>query len=121
MALARSVNLCERVSAASEADASCRKVAARFGVRVASPFRWAAGFRGWGRIAARLLNGDWHSHRVEVHAALILQADEARPQIYLREVKDLLDKNGATASLSGLSRLLRHYGAIRAFRGYSHS
>ncbi len=43
----------------------------------------------------------------------ILQAYEARPQIYLREVKDALEENGATASLSGLSRFFRRHGITR--------
>ena len=70
-------------------------------------------FRAGGEIAAKLMGGDRYSHRIEAHAATILQAYEARPQIYLREVKDALEENGVTASLSGLSRFLRRHGITR--------
>ena len=57
--------------------------------------------------------GDRHSHRVEVHAALILQTIEERPQVYLREVRDTLQEHGAAVSLSGLSRFFRRHGITR--------
>ena len=52
-------------------------------------------------------------HRTEAHAALILGAYEARPQIFLREVRDVLGEGGAAASLSGLSRFFRRHGITR--------
>ncbi len=66
-----------------------------------------------GRDCRQADGGDRHSHRIEAHAATILQAYAARPQIYLREVKDALEENGATASLSGLSRFFRRHGISR--------
>ena len=113
MARALSLDLRERVIAAIEAGASCRKAAERFGVGVATAIRWHARFRAEGEIAAKRMGGDRHSQRTEAHAALILQAYEARPQIYLREVKDVLGESGATASLSGLSRFFRRHGITR--------
>ena len=113
MARALSLDLRERVIAAIEAGASCGQVAERFGVAKASAIRWRARFRAEGEIAAKPMGGDRHSHRIEAHAALILRAYEARPQIYLREVKDTLEENGATASLSGLSRFFRRHGITR--------
>ncbi len=59
------------------------------------------------------MGGDRHSHRTEAHAALIRQAYEARPQIYLREVREVLGESGAAASLSGLSRFFRRHGITR--------
>ena len=113
MAGALSLDLRERVIAAIENGASCRKAAERFGVGVASAIRWHARFRAEGAIAAKPMGGDRHSQRVEAHAELIIQVYEARPQIYLREVRDVLEENGVAASLSGLSRFFRRHGITR--------
>ena len=113
MAGALSLDLRERVIAAIENGASCRKAAERFGVGVASAIRWHARFRAEGEIAAKPMGGDRHSQRVEAHAELIIQVYEARPQIYLREVRDVLEENGVAASLSGLSRFFRRHGITR--------
>ena len=113
MARALSLDLRERVIAAIEAGTSCGQAAERFGVAKASAIRWHARFRAEGEIAAKPMGGDRHSHRTEAHAATILQAYAARPQIFLREVKDALEEKGATASLSGLSRFFRRHGITR--------
>jgi transposase len=113
MARALSLDLRERVIAAIGDGVSCRKAAERFGVGVATAIRWHARFRAEGEIAARPMGGDRHSHRVEAHAGLILQAYQARPQIYLREVREVLGEKGAVASLSGLSRFFRRHGITR--------
>ena len=113
MARALSLDLRERVIAAIEGGASCGQAAERFGVGKASAIRWHARFRAEGEIAAKPMGGDRHSHRTEAHAALILRAYEARPQIFLREVRDVLSECGAAASLSGLSRFFRRHGITR--------
>ena len=113
MARALSLDLRERVIAAIEGGASCRQAAERFGVGKASAIRWHARYRAEGEIAAKPMGGDRHSHRIEAHAALILQACEARPQVYLREVRDALQEHSAAASLSGLSRFFRRHGITR--------
>ncbi len=113
MAGALSLDLRARVIAAIEAGASCRQAGERFGVGVASAIRWHARFREEGEIASKPMGGDRHSHRIEAHAALILQAYEARPQIYLREVREVLQEHGAEVSLSGLSRFFRRRGITR--------
>ena len=78
MAHALSLHLRERVIAAIAAGASCGLAAERFGVAKASAIRWHARFRSEGEIAAKPMGGDRHSHRIEAHAAAILQAYEAR-------------------------------------------
>ena len=113
MARALSLDLRERVIAAIEGGVSCRQAAERFGVGKASAIRWHARYRAEGEIAAKPMGGERHSHRIEAHAALILQAYEARPQVYLREVRDALQYHSATASLSGLSRFFRRHGITR--------
>ena len=59
---------------AIENGASCRKVAGRFGVGVASAIRWHARFRAECEIAAKPMDGDRHSQRVEAHAELIYKS-----------------------------------------------
>lgn len=113
MAGALSLDLRERVIAAIEAGASCRQAAERFGVGAASAIRWYARFRQEGQIAPKPMGGDRHSEKVEAHAALILETYEARPQIYLREVREVLQEHGADISLSGLSRFFRRHGITR--------
>ena len=113
MTAALSLDLRERVISAIGAGASCRRAAERFGVGAASAIRWHARFRQMGEIASKPMGGDRHSHRVEAHAALILQSYEARPQIFLRELRDLLQQHGAQGSLSGLSRFFRRHGITR--------
>ena len=113
MAAALSLDLRKRVIAAIEAGASCRQAAERFGVGKASAIRWHARFRVEGEVASKPMGGDRHSHRVEAHADLILQALEERPQVYLREVRDALQEHGTAVSLSGLSRFFRRHGITR--------
>lgn len=113
MARALSLDLRDRVVAAIEEGASCRRAAERFQVGVATAIRWHARFRADGEIAAKPMGGDRHSHRIEAHSAVILETYEARPQIYLREVRDVLGESGAAASLSGLSRFFRRHGITR--------
>ena len=113
MPSALSLDLRQRVIAAVEAGTSCRKAAARFGVGVASAIRWHARFRREGQIAAKPVGGDRSSHRIEAHAALILQTYEARPNIFLRELHDQLRDRGIRTSLSGLSRFFARHGITR--------
>jgi transposase len=82
-------------------------------VAAASAIRWHARFRAEGEIAAKPMGGDRHSHLVEAHAGLILQAYQAQPQIYLREVQQVLQEHGLAVSLSGLSRFFRRRGITR--------
>ena len=113
MAVALSLDLRGRVIAAIEAGASCRQAAERFGIGVATSIRWHARFRQDGQVGPKPMGGDRHSHAIEAHAALILQSCEARPQIYLRELREILRERGTDTSLSGLSRFFRRHGITR--------
>jgi transposase len=110
---ALSTDLRKRVVAAIEAGASRRQAAERFGVGAASAIRWHAAFRRDGRIAPKPAGGDRRSHRVEAHAALILQTLRERPQAYLRELRDALRGRGVETSMSGLSRFFARHGVTR--------
>ena len=110
---ALSLDLRRRVVAAIEAGASCRQATARFGVGAATAIRWQSQVQHEGRLAAKPQGGDRSSHRVEAHAALILQSCEKSPQLFLRELRDLLREHGLHTSTSGLSRFFARHGTTR--------
>lgn len=113
MPRALSLDLRERVIAAIAAGSSCRQAAERFGVGPATAIRWQARFRSEGEVAAKRMGGDQCSGRSEAHAAVILQASEARPQAYLRELRDTLREQGIHTSTSGLHRCFTRHGVTR--------
>src|SRR3954471_7145343 len=104
-----SVDLRQRVASAVAGGATCRQAAERFGVSVASASRWSQQKQRVGHVSPKPLGGDQRSHRIEAHAALILQTYEARPQIFLREWRDALQEKGVTVSTSSLSRFLARH------------
>lgn len=98
------LDLRERVVAAIDAGGSCHGVATRFGVSVSSASRWAQRFHQEGQVAPKPSGGDRTSHRIEAHADRILSTYEARPGIFLHELRDALAEQGVQTSTSGLSR-----------------
>ena len=113
MPAALSPDLRKRVIAAIEIGSSCRQAAERFGIGESTAIRWQARFRQEGDVAAKPMGGDRNSHRVEAHAALILATSEARPQAYLRELRDTLREHGVSTSTSGLHRFFARHGITR--------
>ena len=109
MPSALSVDLRQRVVSAVAGGATCREAAERFGVSRASVSRWSQQKQRVGHVAPKPLGGDQRSQRIEAHAALILQTYEARPQIFLRELRDALQEKGVTVSTSSLSRFLARH------------
>ena len=108
-----SVDLRERVVAALVAGASCHGAAARFGVSVSSASRWAERFRQAGQVAAKPSGGDQTSPRIEAHAELILSLYEARPELFLYELRDALAERGVATSTSGLWRFFQRHRITR--------
>ena len=94
---------------AGAAGATCRQAAERFGVSRASASRWSQQKQREGHVAPKPLGGDQRSQRIEAHAALILQTYEARPQIFLHELRDALQEHGVAVSASSLSRFLARH------------
>lgn len=105
-----SVDLRERVVAAVTAGASCRRVAARFGVSVSSASRWSQRSLQEGHVAPKPMGGDHTSKRIEAHAALILATSRHEPRLFLRELRDRLAEQGVQTSTSGLSRFFARHG-----------
>ena len=75
-------------------------------LRLFSPAAWSS-IAGWPMPST----GATYPSRDDVVA--YLRAYEARPQIFLREVRDVLGESGAATSLSGLSRFFRRHGITR--------
>ena len=109
MPSALSVDLRCRVVCAVVSGASCHQAAERFGVSVASVSRWSQQKQRVGHVSPKPLGGDQRSHHIEAQADLILQTYAARPQIFLRELRDALQEKGVTVSTSSLSRFLARH------------
>src|SRR3954452_12781962 len=108
-----SVDLGQRVASAVAGGATCREAAERFGVSRASASRWSQQKQRMGHVAPKPLGGYQRSHHIEAHAALILQTYQARPQIFLRELRDALQEKGVAVSPSSLSRFLARHRIMR--------
>src|SRR5918998_3858242 len=113
MPSALSIDLRERVVGAIQQGASRRHAAQRFGVSPASAIRWHECFVQQGRLSPKPQGGDQRSHRIEAHAALLLQTYEAHPQIFLRELRDVLQEQGVEVSTSSLSRFFARHAITR--------
>lgn len=89
---------------------SRRAAAERFGVAAASAVRWVKQWRTSGVTRAKPQGGDKRSHRIEAYGAVILAAIEARVDITLVELADMLRRErGASFAPSTVWRFLdRH-------------
>jgi transposase len=81
-----------RVIAAVEGGLSRHSAAARFGIGVATAVRWLRAWREAGTTAAKPRGGDRHSARIEAFSAVILNAIEARVDITLVELAEMLER-----------------------------
>ena len=108
-----SVDLRTRVVAAIAGGASCHQAAARFRVSVASASRWSTRHQQEGHVTPKPSGGDRNSHRIEAYADLILTTYEQRPEIFLRELREELARQGVKTSTSSLSRFFARHGITR--------
>ena len=108
-----SVDLRERVVAAVAEGASFHRAAARFGVSVSSASRWSARFAREGHVAPKPTRGDDRLPAIEAQADRILSTYEARPEFFLRELRDALAAQDVQTSTSGLSRFFARHGITR--------
>ncbi|MGH1588005.1 IS630 family transposase [Methylobacterium phyllosphaerae] len=108
-----SVDLRERVVAAVAEGASFHRAAARFGVSVSSASPWSARFAQDGHVAPKPTRGDNRLSALEAQADRILSTYEARPEFFLRELRDALAAQGVQTSTSGLSRFFARHGITR--------
>jgi transposase len=105
-----STDLRSRLVAAVAGGLSRRAAAQRFGVSAASAVRWVHASNTTGSVCAKPQGGDTRSHHVEAFSHVILAAVEARKDISLVELADLLRrKHGASFAASTVWRCLdRH-------------
>lgn len=106
-----SKDLRKRLVLAVEAGQSRRSAARRFGVAISTAVKWVADWRREGRLEARPLGGDRHSHRMEAHADGILALVDETPDITLAEIAaHLEDVHGLRVAQSTVWRLLDRHG-----------
>jgi transposase len=110
MAKSLSEDLRSRLIAAVDGGMSRRGAAERFGVSVASAIRWLREWHTIGATRAKPRGGDLRSHRIEAYRDVILAAVEAKVDITLVELSQLLrDRHGAVFAPSTIWRFLdRH-------------
>lgn len=109
MTRALSNDLRERVVAAVGAGGSCRSVALRFGVSVASVVKWSQRHRRTGSVAPGKIGG----HRkpvLEPHRAFIVERLEQTPHLSLHGLKDELATRGVKVSHNAVWLFLRREG-----------
>ena len=97
MARAYSLDLRERVVAAVMGGQSCRAVAARFGVSVASVVKWVQRFRATGSAAAKRMGGR-RPYALEGERAWVLARISEVPDVTLRELAAELAARGIVVS-----------------------
>src|SRR3954467_95961 len=113
MPSALSTDLRERVVSAIEEGASRREAARRFKVSPASAVRWHEAFVQEGRTQAKPMGGDQRSHVIEAQANLILETYEAKPELFLYELRSRLAERGLQVGVSSLSRFFKRHGITR--------
>jgi transposase len=111
MAKSLSEDLRIRVIEAVESGKLSRNAAAeRFDVAVATAVRWVRAYRETGARAPRPKGGDRRSHRIEAYREIILAAVDAKVDITLVEITDMLrEEHDAPFAASTVWRFLdRH-------------
>lgn len=104
-----SLDLRVRVVAAVGEGESCRSVARRFGVSVASVVRWSQRLRRTGSAAAKPMGGR-RPYAVAGERAWLLARIAAQPEITLRQLAAELAERGLPVSHSAVWHFLAHEG-----------
>ncbi len=107
MAKPYSQDLRDRVVAAVASGCTCRAVAARFGVSVASVVKWSQRFRATGSAAAAKMGG-WRPLRLTSERDWLLARIAEKPDLTLRAVMAELAERGSPASYGAVWRLFKH-------------
>jgi transposase len=111
MAKPLSEDLRVRVIRAVEGGMSRRAAAERFGISVASAVRFVKEWRDSGATKAKRLGGDQRSQRIEEHRDAIMNAIEAKPDMTLVELAEMLEsERGASFAPSSIWRFLDRHG-----------
>lgn len=101
----------ERLVSAVEGGMTRRAAAQRFGVAASTAIKWVDRWRRTGEVGPCPQGGDHRSHRLEAHAAEILELIAETPDITLSELAEHLDEvHGLRAAQSTIWRLLDRHG-----------
>lgn len=109
MARPYSQDLRDRVVAAVASGHTCRGVAARFGVSVASVVKWSQRFRATGSAAAAKMGG-WRPLRLKSERDWLLARIAEKPDLTLRAVMAELAERGTPASYGAVWRFFAREG-----------
>jgi transposase len=111
MAKPLSEDLRTRVVRAVEDGMSRRAAAERFGISVASAVRFVKEWRQSGATKAKRQGGDQRSQRIEEHHEAIMGAIEAKPDMTLVELSEMLKaERGVSFAPSSIWRFLDRHG-----------
>ena len=111
MAKPLSEDLRTRVVRAVEDGMSRRAAAERFGISVASAVRFVKEWRQSGTTRAKPQGGDQRSQRIEEHHEAIMSAIEAKPDMTLVELSEMLkSERGMSFAPSSIWRFLDRHG-----------
>jgi transposase len=111
MAKPLSEDLRIRVVRAVEGGMSRRAAAERFGISAASAVRFVKEWRDSGATKAKRVGGDQRSRRLEEHYEAIMGAIEAKPDMTLVEIAEMLEaERGASFAPSSIWRFLDRHG-----------
>jgi transposase len=109
MARPYSLDLRERVVEAVADGQTCRAVAARFGVSVASVVKWSQRFRATGSAAAKRMGGN-RPYALAGERDFVLARLAAEPDITLRGLAEALSERGVKVSIYAVWHFLDHEG-----------
>jgi len=121
MARALSQDLRDRVVSAIEGGMSCRAVAARFGVGVATAVRWRQLALRHGRAVAGKPGGDQRSSKTEAHADFIRALLAEQGDMTLTEIQARLSDRGTQVGIGTLWRFFVRHGITRKKRPVTRS
>lgn len=111
MTRALSTDIRKRLVSAVDGGMTRRSAAKRFGIAASTAIKWVEQWRRTGDIGPRPQGGDHRSHRLEGHAAEILELIDEKPDITLAEIAEHLDQvHGLKAAQSSVWRLLDRHG-----------
>ncbi len=111
MAKPLSEDLRIRVVRAVDGGMSRRAAAERFGISVSSAVRFVKEWRESGATKARQIGGDQRSQRIEEHHEAIMNAIEAKSDMTLVEIAEMLEsEHGASFAPSSIWRFLDRHG-----------
>ena len=102
-------DLRERVVAAVDSGDTCREVAARFGVSVASVVKWSQRYRRSGSVAPSKMGG-YRPRKLEPHRDFIVERIKQTPHLTLHGLKDELAARGVKVSHDTVWNFLRREG-----------